>query len=252
MRAKKDPSPEALGYDEAGRRELQADLEAWQRPPVEAPEGLNEAVGALLELGLLSPLDRDGEGSLWAVHRWTARALAELAEEEALREAHRRAARYWRFRVERVPQSPEADLEQLYEARFHYHQGGELDEALGTTDAIGRRLDLQGAYRRAEQLYRETLSWVPKGSRNEAVYSHQLGMVAQDQGSYQEALSWYRKSLEIEEELGNRAGMASSYHQLGIVAHKRGSYEEALSWYRKSLEIKEELGDRSGMASSIS
>ncbi len=124
VRAKKDPSPEALGYDEAGRRELQADLEAWQRPPVEAPEGLNEAVGALLELGLLSPLDRDGEGSLWAVHRWTARALAELAEEEALREAHRRAARYWRFRVERVPQSPEADLEQLYEARFHYHQGG--------------------------------------------------------------------------------------------------------------------------------
>ena len=59
-------------------------------------------------------------------------------------------------------------------------------------------------------------------------------------------------ALAIAEELGNRSGMAGSYHQLGRVAQQRGSYEEALDWYRKSLAIKEELGDRAGMASSIS
>ena len=42
--------------------------------------------------------------------------------------------------------------------------------------------------------------------------------------------------------------MASTYHQLGIIAQDRGRLEEAEDWYRKSLAIKEELGDRPGMA----
>jgi tetratricopeptide (TPR) repeat protein len=81
---------------------------------------------------------------------------------------------------------------------------------------------------------------------------HQLGIMAEERGSYDEALDWYRKSLAIKEELGNRAGMASSYHHFGTVAQQRGSYDEALDWYRKALAILEELGNRAGMASSLS
>ena len=58
------------------------------------------------------------------------------------------------------------------------------------------------------------------------------------------AENWYRKSLEIEEALGNRLGMASSYHQLGRVTQDRGDLTVAESWYRKSLEIDEALSDR--------
>ncbi|MEU8285163.1 tetratricopeptide repeat protein, partial [Micromonospora sp. NPDC048905] len=54
------------------------------------------------------------------------------------------------------------------------------------------------------------------------------------------------------EELGNRAGMASSHGQLGILAHLRGDYAEADRRYQQSLTIDEELGNRAGMASSIS
>ena len=43
-------------------------------------------------------------------------------------------------------------------------------------------------------------------------------MTAQDRGRLDEADDWYRKSLAIKEELGNRPGMASTYHQLGITA----------------------------------
>jgi tetratricopeptide (TPR) repeat protein len=78
---------------------------------------------------------------------------------------------------------------------------------------------------------------------------HQLGNVAYLRGDYDQALDWYRKSLEIREALGDRAGMASSYHQLGMVAQARGEYDQALDWYRKSLEINEALGNRAGMAS---
>ncbi|MBA9002371.1 tetratricopeptide repeat protein [Thermomonospora cellulosilytica] len=83
-----------------------------------------------------------------------------------------------------------------------------------------------------------------------ATATHQLGMVAQDWGDWDEAEEWYRRSLTIKEELGDRPGMATSYHQLGRVAQERGDWDEAEEWYRRSLTIKEELGDRPGMATS--
>ncbi|MEU7055107.1 tetratricopeptide repeat protein, partial [Streptomyces sp. NPDC046197] len=78
----------------------------------------------------------------------------------------------------------------------------------------------------------------------------QLGMVAQERGRLEEAEDWYRQSLIIEENLGNRPGMAGAYHQLGMVAQERGRLEEAEDWYRQSLIIEENLGNRPGMASS--
>ena len=77
---------------------------------------------------------------------------------------------------------------------------------------------------------------------------HQLGRVAQARGDLDTAQDWYRKSLAISEELGNRPYMASTYHQLGMVAQERGDLDTAQDWYRKSLAISEELGDWPGMA----
>ncbi|MGW2836147.1 tetratricopeptide repeat protein, partial [Streptomyces sp. NPDC001286] len=79
---------------------------------------------------------------------------------------------------------------------------------------------------------------------------HQLGMIAQERGDYQQAEERYRASLTISEELGNRAGIATSYHQLGMIAQERGDYQQAEERYRASLTISEELGDRAGIANS--
>jgi tetratricopeptide (TPR) repeat protein len=64
---------------------------------------------------------------------------------------------------------------------------------------------------------------------------HQLGMVAQGRGDLAAAETWYRKSLEIKEALGNRPGMASTYRQLGMVAQYRGEVAEAEALHRKAL-----------------
>ncbi|MFF7751904.1 tetratricopeptide repeat protein, partial [Streptomyces sp. NPDC007971] len=77
---------------------------------------------------------------------------------------------------------------------------------------------------------------------------HQLGIIAQLRGDYQQAEEHYRASLTIKEELGNRSGIASSSHQLGTIAQERGDYQQAEEHYRASLTISEELGDRSGIA----
>jgi tetratricopeptide (TPR) repeat protein len=79
---------------------------------------------------------------------------------------------------------------------------------------------------------------------------HQLGVLAQHRGDYDEAARQYQRSLNIRERLGAQAGMASSYHQLGNVAFLRGDYNEAARQYQRSLDIKERLSDQAGMASS--
>ena len=107
----------------------QADLAEERRPPVEAPDGLAAAVAAARAAGLLTPVPRGDQDPLHFVHRWTAGAIAAL-HPDATREAHRRAAAFWRWRVDTIPQSREQDIEQLLEARYHHHAAGDADEAL--------------------------------------------------------------------------------------------------------------------------
>ena len=121
-----------------------------------------------------------------------------------------------------------------------------------TNHQLGIIAQERGRWDEAEQWYRKSLTIEEElGNRSGAASAyHQLGIVAELRGRWDEAEQWYRKSLTIEEELGNRSGAASSYHQLGIVAQERGRWDEAEQWYRKSLTISEELGNRSGAASS--
>jgi tetratricopeptide (TPR) repeat protein len=59
---------------------------------------------------------------------------------------------------------------------------------------------------------------------------YQLGMTAYDHGRLEEAEDWYRKSLAITEEIGDRPGMARTYAQLGRLAEDRGHTPQALTW----------------------
>jgi tetratricopeptide (TPR) repeat protein len=109
---------------------------------------------------------------------------------------------------------------------------------------------LRGDLAAAEQWYRQSLQINESlGNRPGMANSyHQLGMVAQLRGDLAAAEQWYRQSLQIKEALGNRPGMANSYHQLGTVAQDRGDLAAAEQWYRQSLQIEEALGNRPGMA----
>jgi tetratricopeptide (TPR) repeat protein len=86
--------------------------------------------------------------------------------------------------------------------------------------------------------------------RNLAITCYQLGMVAQDRGRLDDAESWYLKSLDIDEQLGNQPAIARSYHQLGNLAYLLGRLDDAESWYLKSLDIDEQLGNQPATAAS--
>jgi tetratricopeptide (TPR) repeat protein len=113
-------------------------------------------------------------------------------------------------------------------------RAGNLNAAEATYDAIRTSLEAQpDSTERNQHL---------------AVTYHQLGYITRDRGDLTTAEGWYRKSLTIKEQLGDRPGMAKTYHQLGMVAHDRGDLDSAEDWYRKSLTINEKVGNRPGMA----
>ena len=227
----------------------QADLAEELRPPVEAPDGLAAAVKAARAAGLLTPIPHGDQAPLHFVHRWTAGAIAALYP-DATREAHRRAAAFWRWRVDTIPQSLEQDVDQLLEARYHHHAAGDTDEALAAHGEAVNELETWGQYGRAAELCRETLTWLTPGSSAAAATEHELGFLAQLRGDYDAAEPLYRRSLEISEQLGDQAKMASSYHHLGMLAYLRGDYDTADSLYRRSLDIFERIGDQADMATS--
>ncbi|MGA5040291.1 tetratricopeptide repeat protein [Streptomyces capoamus] len=240
--------PEAHAEYEAVSAEL-------RRPPVVLDAQARKALKRLLDLGLISPAPapHDEPGSQptgLTVHHWTADALRRRARADTLTVAHQRAAAYWRWRVYVWPQPPTEDITQLIEARHHHHQAEDLDQADTVTQHVCLQLHTWGAWDWEQRLVEEALIWFPTLSRPAAAYTHQLGMIAQARGDYQQAEERYRAALTILKQLGDRSGIAGSYHQLGMIAELRGNYQQAEERYRAALTILKQLGDRSGIASS--
>ena len=120
----------------------------------------------------------------------------------------------------------------------------------GTLANIFYRL---GAFNAALNIYFNIIyKYEERGDyRGVAITLHQLGMIHQDQGNYEEAVKKYNQSLKIEEELGNKSGIATTLHQIGNVHYQQGNYEEAVKKYNESLKTFEELGDKSGIAQTL-
>jgi tetratricopeptide (TPR) repeat protein len=72
---------------------------------------------------------------------------------------------------------------------------------------------------------------------------HNLGIVAQEQRRFDEAIAFYNKALQIFEDAGDFYSAARDYHQLGIVAQLQRRFEEAIAFYNKALQIFEDAGD---------
>jgi tetratricopeptide (TPR) repeat protein len=97
------------------------------------------------------------------------------------------------------PQSREDAIDQLLEARYHYHAAGQDDQAM-----TAQRDD----YDTAEPLYRHALDISERISDQggTAASYHQLGTLAQDRGDYDTAEPLYRHALEILERISDQAG----------------------------------------------
>jgi tetratricopeptide (TPR) repeat protein len=187
--------------------------------------GLGHHLGHALE---------DGE---WEIAQAIVQALDEYFESRGLHEE----ARGWVDRTRLATESPGGappSLDTPAGSLWLNQVGVQADQEV-------RRGDLDAA----ERMYLEILEILEAEPESDStqqrrsVTYHQLGNIAQRRGRRQEAEGWYRRALEIEERLGERADLASTSHQLGSVAHELGRFEEAEQWYHRALSITEELGN---------
>ena len=203
---------------------------------------LGRAVGAEVEALVARSLltRRDSRYAMHPIARDHFWGKLTGAEQRATR---LQAAAYY---LQRLPLSH--DLADALEARQMYFEAEEFDDAGRIVRNITEILYRWGLLDLARELNVQTIE-TTTGETKAAAYHH-LAMVEQAQGHYAEALSLYQQSLAIEEELGNRAGIAQTLHQLAMLQQDQGHYAEALSLYQQSLEIAEELGDRAGIATT--
>ncbi|MGH3940758.1 MAG: tetratricopeptide repeat protein [Pseudonocardiaceae bacterium] len=240
MRRNDTSAPEA-GLTKDMPQQHQRDWEHLQQPPLVTPPDLDETLSTL---GLIAPLpcpDPNEGTEHYLVHRWTATALTKHTDAAELIQAHRRAAQLWHWRVAIWPQDRTVAIQHLIEARYHHHHAHDLHNALTTTDQICQQLHTWGAWTWEENLHTDTLTWLPPRSTAAAAAIHQLGRIAQVRGDYTQAEQRYQASLTINEELGNRAGIATSYHQLGVLRTEQGRPVEGIPYTISALATRLEL-----------
>jgi tetratricopeptide (TPR) repeat protein len=123
---------------------------------------------------------------------------------------------------------------------------------LNTLARLGNLYRRLGYYNEAEALYLKCLDIKTELGDRAGIASSWgvLGDIARNRGDYDKAESLYLQSLELLTELGDQAGIANSWGVLGDIARNRGDYDKAESLYQQSLELRTELGDRAGIAIS--
>jgi tetratricopeptide (TPR) repeat protein len=222
-----------------------AELNRLPVPPYRPVSGLQGQIAACQAASLLTVSGEDQQPWFF-VHRWTATELATRTarkHSQRLAGAHRQAAAYWQWRYRVWPQDKAADVHDLLEARHHLLQAGDTEEAGQVTEGICLQLDTWGAWDQEAALIHDTLTRLPADSPRQAAWIHQLGILAQERGDYDEATRQYQRTLDIKKRLGDQAKMANSYGQLGILeADRGGPAAAAIVWHMKALAIRLRLG----------
>ncbi|CAF0819024.1 unnamed protein product [Adineta steineri] len=106
---------------------------------------------------------------------------------------------------------------------------------------LGQLLIKMGQFNKAQEVYEVLLNQTTDESQKAPIY-HQLGSIKNDQGEYQEALTYYEKSLAIDQKTlpSNHLNFTKSYNNIGVVYDSMGDYPKALFHYEKALAIRQQ------------
>jgi tetratricopeptide (TPR) repeat protein len=196
-------------------------------------------------------LRQDGEGQRIYHAILADHILGQMSGEE-ITEYHRRAAAIYRAKLA-TAEKEQVKPDELAATRLAEHvlaaEGEEAFVDTFITECVKVLYDI-GLLDTVIDLSKRALGIATKGSQEEANLTGNLGLIYHTKGELERAEEMQKKSLEINERLGNQGGMASSYGNLGLIYRIKGELEQAEEMQKKSLEIDERLGNQGGMAVS--
>jgi predicted ATPase/class 3 adenylate cyclase len=166
---------------------------------------------------------------------------------------------------------PQAGL-QLAVAAFYFWWRGHFDEgrywleeSLAVNDktpsplraralvALGDIVREQGEYRRAAEVYEESLRLHREqgDERGIADVLQGLGRLAWRRSDYEHATAFFEESLALNQKLGRKAQIADNFNALGNVAHAQGDYQRAAALHKESVSLHRALNNTSGLAIAL-
>ncbi len=142
-------------------------------------------------------------------------------------------------------------IEMLY-SRYIKGRESKIEDIIGAHQ-MGMIYEMLGRYDDALTQYGKDLEIAKRNKdiRTIPANLHQIGNIYYLKGRYDDALKQYEKVLEISEEIGNTRMISISLHQIGLIYEEKGLYDDALTQYGKSLEMAKNIGDTQGISGSL-
>ncbi|MCB8917149.1 MAG: tetratricopeptide repeat protein [Ardenticatenaceae bacterium] len=235
------------GGESSGRAALAAGL-AWP----DADPRLDAALGDLVRHSLAGR-----QGERYALHPLVRRhALDRLPPDEADALAARLVAHYLAYAEAHKRPDPaaydalEAERPNLLAAMERAVEQQQWPLVRRFAWALDNFLDTRGYWAESRRRLAQALRAAQaEGDRwQEAAFSHNLAIAAQNAGEYAAAREHYAASLAIKKEVGNRPGMAITIGQLAVLTYKEGDLAEAERLYRQAMALGQEIGDVVGLS----
>lgn len=132
-------------------------------------------------------------------------------------------------------------LEQIQKAK-----GVEKINLLNNVSVIYRKTDRYKSIDFARQAFKlaEEINYLPGialALKNEGIGWFFIG-------NNDSAKLCYNQALEVFTRIDDQKGMSACYNNLGLVSQETGKYSEALKYYQYSMDIDQKLGDKIGVA----
>lgn len=120
---------------------------------------------------------------------------------------------------------------------------------------IGSANYMNKDYKQAKKFYLEAQAhFVQFDDEKNKIYLasalNNLGMLSKEADDIPQAIKYYKESMAIKEELGQKRGIANTLHNIGVLYMQTSSYELALVYLQRSLSMKKQLADKIGIAST--
>jgi len=112
----------------------------------------------------------------------------------------------------------------------------------------------RGQFDDAVKIYNHALvlsSICDKCNIEEALLYNNFGILYSDWHKYQESLMYYKKSLIVSCNQGDKRSEARIYNNIGNVFWLQSKLDSALSYYIKSLDLRTKIGDINGKATVL-
>lgn len=115
---------------------------------------------------------------------------------------------------------------------------------------IGNYNLYQNNYSEALHNYDSALALI-KNDENElpliTLLMNNKGVVFDIMGDFTNALSIYKKALEIRKKINDTKGVAQNLHNIGALYYQKGDYNIAIDYLLQSLKIEEKIGNKDGI-----